>query len=535
MKNFSLFFSLLLVVLLSLSLMAQSPWVTQYAPGLPNSVNPQIIFSAVDMNTCWGINVNNSQFIRTTNGGGNWTVSTITGATGLYGSCISALNANIAFAAMNDPSGITSGGIFKTTDGGTTWSKQNSAFPGADGYPADIHFFDSNNGVVIGEPHNGNWEIYTTINGGIQWTQVPFANIPPPQTSIEFTAAGLYSSVSDNIWFGTWGNSFAIYKSTDRGYTWSRLTGAGSVTFCVAFKDIMNGLATNCFLGLGNRIVKTTDGGSNWTALQNVPATPSTYFISYAHGTQGSYVITSSSNVGAPEPTFPGSRFTSDDGATWSPLMDNLPHFPTSFSNDGWGWSGGINDLIYKIFKDSVVPVELVSFTANVTGNEIELFWQTATETNNKGFEIYRNGNKIAFVEGKGTTTERQDYSFTDKNLQPGIYNYRLNQLDFDGTQAVVGELTVYLSLPEQFALEQNYPNPFNPSTTIRYSIPTSEFVTLKVYDVLGNEVATLVNEEKPAGSYEVNFNAAELSSGIYFYTLQSGSFTQTKKLILMK
>ncbi len=535
MKNFSLFFSLLLVALLSFSLMAQSPWVPQQAPGLPNSVNPQVIFSAVDMNICWGVNVNNSQFLRTTNGGMDWTVSTITGATGLNGSCIAALDANTAFAAMNDPTNSTSGGVFITTDGGQTWSKQTSAFAGSGGYPADIHFFDSNNGVVIGNPNGGNWEIYTTTDGGSQWIQVPPANIPPPQTSFEFTAAGLYSSVSDNIWFGTWGNSFAIYKSTDRGYTWSRLNGAGSVTFCVAFKDIMNGLATNCFLGLGNRIVKTTDGGSSWIALQNVPNTPSTYFISYANGTPGSYVVTSSSNVGAPESTIPGSRFTTDDGATWSPLMDSLPHFPTSFSNDGWGWSGGIDNLIYKIYKDQVIPVELLSFIANTIGNKIELNWQTATETNNRGFEIYRNGNKIAFVEGRGTSTERQDYSFVDENLQSGIYNYRLNQLDFDGTQEVVGELTVNLSLPEQFSLEQNYPNPFNPTTTINWQSPVGSWQTLKIYDLLGREVVTLVDEYKQAGSYEVEFDARGLSSGVYFYTLQAGSYTQTKKLILMK
>jgi hypothetical protein len=208
--------------------------------------------------------------------------------------------------------------------------------------------------------------------------------------------------------------------------------------------------------------------------------------------------------------------------------------------NTGWCSSIEINDLVYKWVSD-VLPVELSSFTANTIGNNVELKWQTSTETNNQGFEIYRNGSKISFVEGKGTTTETQLYSFVDNDLQPGIYNYRLNQIDFDGTQEVVGELTVYLSLPEQFTLEQNYPNPFNPSTTIKYSIPTSEFVTLKVFDVLGNEVATLVNEEKPAGSYEVEFSAVvtsrdlSLSSGIYFYTLQAGSFVQTKKLILIK
>jgi hypothetical protein len=186
-------------------------------------------------------------------------------------------------------------------------------------------------------------------------------------------------------------------------------------------------------------------------------------------------------------------------------------------------------------FFQIIVPVELIGFTSLVDDNNVQLNWQTATETNNHGFEIYRDGKKIFFVNGKGTTTEKQFYTFTDEGLSAGIYNYKLNQVDFDGTQEVVGEITVYLTLPEQFSLTQNYPNPFNPSTTIKYSIPTSEFVTLKVFDVLGREVATLVNEEKPVGSYEIKFNAANLSSGIYFYRIQTGEFVEEKKMILMK
>ena len=195
----------------------------------------------------------------------------------------------------------------------------------------------------------------------------------------------------------------------------------------------------------------------------------------------------------------------------------------------------GIENYLANKYDLPVLPVELTSFNSSIIGNNIQLIWQTATETNDKGFEIYRNGNKITFVDGKGTTTEKQNYLFTDKGLQSGIYNYRLNQIDFDGTQKVVGELTVHLILPEHFSLEQNYPNPFNPSTKIKYSIPTSGFVTLKVYDVLGKEIATLVNGEKPAGSYEVEFNAANLSSGIYFYKLQAGDYVQVKKMMPMK
>jgi hypothetical protein len=182
-----------------------------------------------------------------------------------------------------------------------------------------------------------------------------------------------------------------------------------------------------------------------------------------------------------------------------------------------------------------IIPVELTSFSANISGSNISLTWITATELNNHGFELFRNGNKIAFVEGKGATTEKQEYYYEDKDLQAGIYNYRLEQLDFDGTRSISAEVNVHLFVPEVFSLAQNYPNPFNPKTNIGFRISNFEFVTLKVYDVLGNEVATLLNEEKPAGIYEVEFNASQLSSGIYFYQLNAGSYIETKKMTVLK
>ncbi len=194
-----------------------------------------------------------------------------------------------------------------------------------------------------------------------------------------------------------------------------------------------------------------------------------------------------------------------------------------------------IDDLLIIFENKGFVPVELISFYYNVSGDIITLHWETATEINNQGFEIYRNGNKIAFVDGKGTTTEKQEYSFIDKGLRAGIYNYRLNQIDFDGTQEVVGELTFLLSIPGHYSLEQNYPNPFNPATTISFSISALEFVTLKVFDVLGNEVTTLVNEEKLAGYYEIELDANNISGGIYFYKITAGKYAETKKMILLK
>ena len=139
-------------------------------------------------------------------------------------------------------------------------------------------------------------------------------------------------------------------------------------------------------------------------------------------------------------------------------------------------------------------------------------------------------------MNGYGTTTETQFYSFVDQDLNPGSYFYRLKQIDFDGSFEYY-ELTetIEIGSPQTFYLSQNFPNPFNPATIISWQVPVDGYTTLKVYDDLGREVATLVNEEKPAGNYEIEFNASELASGVYYYRIISGDFVDTKKMILMK
>ena len=193
----------------------------------------------------------------------------------------------------------------------------------------------------------------------------------------------------------------------------------------------------------------------------------------------------------------------------------------------------------------TVVPVELVSFTSNTNGNKVNLNWSTATEINNSGFEIERSviskearnpdWKKVGFVNGNGTTTEVKSYSFADNNLSSGKYLYRLKQIDFDGTFEYSNEVEVIVTVPEKFELSQNYPNPFNPTTTIKYSIPKEGLVTLKIYNIIGEEVVTLVNENKQVGNYSVSFSAIDLSSGIYLYKLSAGSFVETRKMLLLK
>ena len=191
----------------------------------------------------------------------------------------------------------------------------------------------------------------------------------------------------------------------------------------------------------------------------------------------------------------------------------------------------------------SALPVELTIFTVFVKDGAVKLNWETETEVNNYGFEIERcalsaepqGWDKIGFVNGSGNSNSPKLYSFVDNSIVVGKYSYRLKQIDNDGKFEYSNAVEIDLGTPDEYTLNQNYPNPFNPSTVISFSVPVTAPVTLKIYDVLGNEVATLVNEEKPSGVYEVEFNAAELTSGIYFYKIKAGTFIETKKMIVIK
>ena len=191
------------------------------------------------------------------------------------------------------------------------------------------------------------------------------------------------------------------------------------------------------------------------------------------------------------------------------------------------------------------LPVELSSFTADVNTNNVTLNWKTSTEVNNNGFEIQRgvrnqksevgNWQKVGFVQGTGNSNSPKEYNFTDKNLIGGTnFVYRLKQIDNDGKYQYSKEVEVKI-IPNQFALYQNYPNPFNPTTNIKFDLPEASWVTLKVYNIIGQEVASLINGEVNAGYHSVSFDGSKLPSGTYIYRLQTGNFIQTKKMVLLK
>jgi len=494
-------------------------------------------FSPVNNLVCWATGYKTPSntipypgYIRTTDGGNTWVCDSIPGIPDGYISQIVAIDADTAYVAVYVLTSSNSKGIYKTTDGGTTWTKQ-EAYSAAFYGPGCIHFFDASNGVVIGDPL---LESYTTTNGGITWNQVSL-----PQALVdEYTWVGGTSiaGYGNSVWFRS---SHRIFRSTDRGNTWTASPYDPQYYFwwpCIAFQDENTGIySRENWNTLAHIYQKTTDGGVTWTVLSNtILDNLAPNCIRHIPGTTATYLVSGGEPAG-----WRGLAVTYDAGETWN-LIDNIGCLSIGFSNIGTGWG----DLYptYQVHKyvGPLLPVELTSFTATSNGKEVILNWSTATEINNQLFEVQRSfeGNDFAtigFVNGKGTTTERQDYSYSDKNLTDGKYFYRLKQIDYLGRYEYSDIVAVDYRAFKDYLLEQNYPNPFNPTTTIGFGIKEKSFVKVVIINNIGEEVAVVVNEEMESGFHSVEFNAVNLPSGVYFYQLRAGEFTSMKKMILLK
>ncbi len=209
---------------------------------------------------------------------------------------------------------------------------------------------------------------------------------------------------------------------------------------------------------------------------------------------------------------------------------------------------GGIFAAIRGYIEQNggALPVELASFTSSVNERKVNLNWSTVSELNNAKFVIERKSTSstvwanVGNVNGAGTSTTVKNYTFADNNVNTGKYNYRLKQVDFNGNFKYYSlSNEVNIGIPNKFNLAQNYPNPFNPTTNINYDLPFDSKVAIKIFDITGREVASLVNNIQVAGYYSVNFNASSLSSGIYFYSITadggSQSFVKSMKMVLVK
>ncbi|MGH7595305.1 MAG: T9SS type A sorting domain-containing protein [bacterium] len=428
-------------------------WTAQNT-GISSFIFP---IKAVDKNTVWA-GSENGIYLRTTDGGTNWTSGTVPGAESINFLSIAAIDSDTAYFAGGSFSAIDTR-IYKTTDGGVSWKLQYRNTSAA-AFINSIAFWDETHGIAVSDPVDGTFVILTTTNGGANWIQTPAANIPPPLSG-EFAGFGdgggtpLAVAGSRHAWFGTGygivsNAPIRVFRSTDQGQTWTvantALANDGQFhgISSMAFKDTLTGFAGGLgTANTGNTLATTTDGGRTWTNVSNFVQTQSQVrTLVYVPNTAFQVLVAT---------TLGGIVYSEDGGTTWMSLSSDV-FVGLSFVSPTIGWAGDPNGVIAKFNGD----------------------------------------------------------------LSTAVAERRFN-------------------LPYNFSLSQNYPNPFNPSTTISFFLPSSQLVTLKVYDPYGREVETLMRGRIAAGSYEISFDGSKLTSGIYLYRLQAGEYVETKKMILVK
>lgn len=455
--------------------------------------------------------------------------------------------------------------LIKTdADGNVQWEQQYDYGFGEDDRGHSVSLTSDGGYILAGQTwlmHGsfGNYDMYfvkTDIDGNVQWKQVYFRENDGADVALSiqqlddggyiaggFTQSSSWASyiirmdsqgnaVWSNIYPGSWQSEcYEIQATPDGGfiYTGTESSFQTDTDLLIAKLD-----------GSGSLIWKKIYGTIDAEQGEFIKQLQDGYFIagmsSHGSGSYDMYVV----------------RTDPAGDSLWSRVIGGSGDdraFAAASQSDGsylaagWTWSygQGLGDVYLVNLSETVVPVELISFSAETRDNNVILQWATASEVNNAGFEVQRkNGNQdwlaLSFIEGSGTTQQVQHYLYTDNAVLPANYTYRIKQIDYDGMFKYSNIVSINVGVsPAEFLLAQNYPNPFNPATKINYSTAVEGLVTLRVYDITGKEIITLVNEHKAAGNYKVNFDASEFASGVYFYRLESGSSMQVKKMILVR
>jgi photosystem II stability/assembly factor-like uncharacterized protein len=325
-------------------------------------VNSSVIWAnAMDVSTPATPDYTIKEFTKSTDGGQTWTPGTInlgTNSANLGVSSITAVSATTAWVSAYPETGGF-GGVWKTTDGGGTWTQQTSAlYNTAESNPNFVYFWDANNGIAQGDPENGEFEIYTTTDGGTNWTRVPGANIPDPKTDTagEFGYFNRYVVSGNTIWFAT--DRGRIFKSADKGLNWSAYT-SPSTDFSFdkfTFSDANKGLLT---IYNPAALYKTTDGGATWNSV---------YTTGYSFSTDICYIPGTSTVVIGDSATPYSSYFSTDDGLTWTNI-DALSHGTMAFLDSSFGFSAGINtsNTVGGIYKFSGAALKNPVFSSETS------------------------------------------------------------------------------------------------------------------------------------------------------------------------
>jgi photosystem II stability/assembly factor-like uncharacterized protein len=418
----------------------------------------------------------NDKIYKTTNDGTTWILTLDEGQMSYFGIPMTQDPSH-----PNDIYTMINTNFKKSTDFGSTWTTISSNF-GPGNAPCDIEVFPDTSIILIGDNGTG---IFKSTDYGLTWSQKYFTSGEIPTVSVDFTHPGI-------SWATKWSGGGGLLKSTDYGETWNLQSGFTGISMWGVYVQPSDGnivIANSYSTSPGSW--RTTNGGSTWTAI-SIPSS--------------GYQVVS---------------------------VDSMTQYAAQSSG------------FYKLDAPWFVPVELTSFTAQLVDRDVILNWTTATELNNQGFDVEhsldnQSFSKIGFVPGFGTTSEMKSYSFRVSDIQSGVQYYRIKQIDFDGTSTIYNSVEVTGSLPNNFVLDQNHPNPFNPSTTISFSLPLEAKVNIKLFNMLGQEVAQITEKEFQAGIHSVDFNAASLSSGAYIYTLEAIGlngeiFKSSRKMLLLR
>jgi photosystem II stability/assembly factor-like uncharacterized protein len=392
--------------------------------------------------------------------------------------------------------------IWKTTDRGSNWQTASQVLSPSQKLRS-LAIAPTNNNVIYTADHTNMWK--TTDGGATDWSTISL----PVEVTNSLTYIAVHASDPNIVWitFGGYSQGLKVYESTNGGSSWTNISeGLPNIPVMCIVQNKSVTDKNNLFVGTDNGVY-TKDGINNW--------------VEYSSGLPNAVV-------------------------TELEIFYDTEGGPDKLIAGTYGRGLWETEIL------SPLPVELISFVGNVESGKILLQWQTATETENYGFEIQRstfasdmsigNWENLGFVNGYGNSNSPKTYVYTDVNLYGGRkYYYRLKQIDNDGSSTFSKIIEVNAPQVSSFSLNQNFPNPFNPATRIKYAIPTESSVKLIVTDLLGQEVDVILDETKTAGSYEVFWNPSNISSGIYFYTLSvssnnnSQNFTETKKMVYLE
>ena len=449
---------------------------------------------------------------------------------------------------------VDGGGVYRSTNNGTSWTDINAGMGiSIDGGNPHVYAL-----AVSGTNIFAGTDVYAyrSTNSGTSWTTLSSSGLPG--MAVPFLVSSrtcLFAKLS--------GSSTFNFRLTNSGTGWEPITCPGELAL----------IDTNLFAEHGNGDIDlSTDNGTTWKKvfsgglaeqswdfcasgnyLFNINAGADPYdcvarllwngsSVVYAGGMNfpPGYVPcslgvadirTSGTNVFL---KYGGSYFSTNSGADWSAI--SLPpgvSIPGPFVTLGTNLFVGATG-VWRNSLLNALPIQLASFKVAPLGSGVSLTWTTLSETNNYGFYVQRNGVDIAFIAGHGTTLQPHTYSYAD-NPPAGPCQYRLRQVDRDGAAAFSESVTIGVGAPAKFALNQNYPDPFNPSTRISFSITREGPVSLCVYDLLGREVATIVNQNRKPGEYTELFNGSQMASGVYVYVLRSSEGQLVGRMMLLK